>query len=73
MTTTYYKSGGSAVSIRLGWALGGGGTTYSSSFTISSGQTVTRFWQTSASNLCLNSYGWLSTSGASYQTPAAHC
>ncbi|MFC9795260.1 hypothetical protein [Streptomyces sp. NPDC057695] len=73
VTTTYYKSGGSAVSVRLGWSLGGGSTTYSSYFTISSGQTVTKSWQTSVNNLCLNSTGFLSYSGGTFQTPAAHC
>ncbi|GHG04973.1 hypothetical protein ACFFSH_36775 [Streptomyces filamentosus] len=71
--TTYYKSGGSAVSVRLGWALGGASPSYSSYFTIESGKTVSRSWTTSANNLCLNSTGFLSYSGGTYQTPAAHC
>ncbi|MEU7023828.1 hypothetical protein ABZ990_24655 [Streptomyces sp. NPDC046203] len=73
VSTTYYKSGGDAVSVRLGWALGGGTTTYSSYFTISKGQTVTKSWTTGVSNLCLNSTGFLSYSAGTYQTPAAHC
>ncbi|MFJ6106045.1 hypothetical protein ACIQHY_34295 [Streptomyces sp. NPDC092359] len=73
VTTTYYKSGGDPVSVRLGWALGGGNATYSSYFTISKNQTVTRSWTTSVDNLCLNSTGFLSYSGGTFQTPAAHC
>ncbi|MFB6895640.1 hypothetical protein [Streptomyces hydrogenans] len=72
-TTTYYKSAGDAVTIRLGWALGGGNVSYSSSFSVSSGQTHSRSWTTSANNLCLNSTGFLSTSTNTFQTPAAHC
>ncbi|MDT9682085.1 hypothetical protein RND61_08355 [Streptomyces sp. TRM76323] len=70
--TTYYKSGGSAVSVRLGYTMSGS-TTYSSYFSISSGQTVTRSWTASASALCLSSVGILNYSAGSYQTPAAHC
>ncbi|MFE0645144.1 hypothetical protein ACFW2Y_26565 [Streptomyces sp. NPDC058877] len=70
--TTYYKSGGSSVSVRLGFNMSGS-TIYSSYFTISSGQTVARSWTKSASSLCLNSVGILNYSGGSFQTPAAHC
>ncbi|MGW7305079.1 hypothetical protein ACWGI1_05830 [Streptomyces sp. NPDC054835] len=73
VTTTYYKSGGSAVSVRLGYSVAGSNTTYSSYFTIGSGQTVTRSWKISTSSLCLNSTGYLSYSGGTFQTPAAHC
>jgi hypothetical protein len=72
INTTYYKSGGSSVSVRLGYNMNGS-TTYSSYFTISSGQTVTRSWKASPSSLCLNSVGILNYSGGHFQTPAAHC
>ncbi|MFF8265008.1 hypothetical protein [Streptomyces virginiae] len=72
VTTTYYKSGGSAVSVRLGYSMSGA-TKYSSYFTIGSGQTVRRSWTASASSLCLNSVGILNYTGGNFQTPAAHC
>lgn len=72
ITTTYYKSGGSSVSVRLGYSMSGS-TTYSSYFTISSGQTVTKSWQKFGDYLCYNSTGVLNYSGGTYQTPAAHC
>ncbi|MFF6888712.1 hypothetical protein ACFY9F_36680 [Streptomyces sp. NPDC012421] len=72
VSTTYYKSGGSSVSVRLGYSMSGA-SKYSSPFTIGSGQTVTRSWTVSASSLCLNSVGILNYSGGTFQTPAAHC
>ncbi|MEU5398869.1 hypothetical protein ABZ348_06155 [Streptomyces sp. NPDC005963] len=70
--TIYYKSGGSAVSIRLGYTMSGS-TTYSSYFTISSGQTTTKNWSKFGDYRCYNSTGVLQYSGGTYQTPAAHC
>lgn len=70
--TGYYKSGGSSVSIRLGYSMSGS-TTYSAYFTISSGQTVTKSWDKFGDYLCYNSVGVLNYSGGTYQTPAAHC
>ncbi|MEU1280323.1 hypothetical protein [Streptomyces sp. NPDC005805] len=72
VTTTYYKSGGSSVSVRLGYSMSGS-TKYSSSFTINSGKKVTKSWTASVSSLCLNSVGILNYSGGMFQTPAAHC
>jgi hypothetical protein len=70
--TGYSKTGGSAVRIRLGYSMSGS-TTYSSYFSISSGQTVQKQWEKSGSYMCYNSVGVLNYSGGTYQTPAAHC
>lgn len=70
--TTYYKSGGSTVSVRLGYSQSGS-TVYSSYFNISSGQTVTRSWTRTHDYYCYNSVGILNYSGGTFQTPAAHC
>ncbi|MDF3140697.1 MULTISPECIES: hypothetical protein [unclassified Streptomyces] len=70
--THYGKTGGSTVSVRLGYSLSGS-TTYSSYFSISSGQTVTKYWEKSGSYMCYNSVGVLNYSGGTDQTPAAHC
>ncbi|MFC9393994.1 hypothetical protein ACFTWS_12660 [Streptomyces sp. NPDC057027] len=70
--TNYYKSGGSAVSVRLGYTRSGV-TTYSSYFTISSGQTVNKTWTKLGDYMCYNTTGILNYSGGTYQTPAAHC
>ncbi|MDL2080747.1 hypothetical protein QNN03_30305 [Streptomyces sp. GXMU-J15] len=50
-----------------------GSTKYSSSFSISSGETKSKSWSKSGSYMCYNSVGLLSYSGGTYQTPAAHC
>ncbi|MER5311089.1 hypothetical protein ABT034_25240 [Streptomyces sp. NPDC002773] len=61
------------MSVRLGYSMNGS-TTYSSYFTISSGQTVTKSWQKFGTDwLCYNSVGILNYSGGNFQTPAAHC
>ncbi|MGW0121881.1 hypothetical protein [Streptomyces sp. NPDC003327] len=70
--TKYYKSGGSAVSVRLGYSTRGA-TTYSTAFTISAGQTVTRTWQQIGDYTCYSSVGILTYSGGTFQTPAATC
>ncbi|GAA3305030.1 hypothetical protein [Streptomyces cinereospinus] len=70
--TTYDKTGGSTVSVRLGYTLSGG-TTYSGYFSISSGQTVQRSWSRSGAFMCYSSTGLLDYSGGHFQTPAAHC
>ncbi|MEV6740467.1 hypothetical protein AB0N14_27355 [Streptomyces sp. NPDC051104] len=70
--TTYSKTGGSTVSVRLGYSMSGS-TTYSSYFNISSGQTVQKSWSKSGSYMCYDSIGVLNYSGGTYQTPTAHC
>ncbi|WP_018562910.1 MULTISPECIES: hypothetical protein [unclassified Streptomyces] len=50
-----------------------GSTTYSSYFTISSGQTVKKSWTKFGDYFCYNSVGVLNYSGGTFQTPAAHC
>jgi hypothetical protein len=70
--TTYSKTGGSSVSIRLGYSLSGS-TVYSSYFSIGSGQTVQKSWSKSGSYMCYNSTGLLNYSGGTFQTPTAHC
>ncbi|MFE5899862.1 hypothetical protein ACFQ67_21025 [Streptomyces sp. NPDC056488] len=72
LTTTYYKSGGSAVSVRLGYSQSGT-TAYSPYFSISSGQTVKRTWTRTHDYYCYSSVGILNYSGGNYQTPAAAC
>ncbi|MER5706624.1 hypothetical protein [Streptomyces sp. NPDC002122] len=74
LSTSYYKSGGSTVSVRLGYTQAGT-TVYSSYFNISSSQTVTKSWTRNHKDYwCYNSVGILQQSGGtSYQTPAAHC
>jgi hypothetical protein len=70
--TTYNKTGGSTVSVRLGYSMSGS-TTYSSYFSISAGQTVQRYWEKSGSYMCYSSTGVLNYSGGTFQTPSAHC
>lgn len=71
--TTYYKSAGSTITdMRLGYNLDGT-TWYSSSFSISAGDTVSKSWSKAGSYMCYNSVGLLTYSGGTYQTPAAHC
>ncbi|MCP9988922.1 hypothetical protein LUX01_21990 [Streptomyces sudanensis] len=50
-----------------------GSTTYSSYFSISSGQTMSRSWSKFGDIVCTSSVGVLQYSGGTYQTPAAHC
>ncbi|MGJ3558823.1 hypothetical protein ACR6C2_07540 [Streptomyces sp. INA 01156] len=68
MYTTYSKTGGSSVSVRLGYSMSGS-TTYSSYFTISACQTVQKSWSKSGSYMCYNSTGVLNYSGGTFQTP----
>ncbi|MGW7301831.1 hypothetical protein [Streptomyces sp. NPDC054829] len=72
LRTTYSKTGGSRVTVKLGYSMSGS-TKYSSSFSISSGETKSKSWSKSGSYMCYNSVGLLSYSGGTYQTPAAHC
>ncbi|MDT0616088.1 hypothetical protein [Streptomyces lancefieldiae] len=72
MYTTYSKTGGSSVSVRLGYSMSGS-TTYSGYFTISSGQTVQKSWSKNGAYMCYNSTGVLNYSGGTFQTPTAHC
>lgn len=70
--TTYSKEDGTAVSVRLGYSMGGS-TVYSSYFTISSGQTVKKTFSKSGDYVCSSSIGLLNYSGGTFQTPSAHC
>ncbi|MFK0142710.1 hypothetical protein [Streptomyces murinus] len=72
LLTTYDKTGGSAVSIRLGYSMSGS-TTYSSYFTMKSGQSAAKSWKKSGNYMCYSSVGVLNYSGGTYQTPTAHC
>ncbi|MEV7856794.1 hypothetical protein ACFVZJ_37275 [Streptomyces sp. NPDC058322] len=72
VATTYAKTGGSAVSVRLGYTYGGS-TTYSSYFSISSGQTVKKSWGLSDTAFCKSMTGVLNYSGGTFQTPSTHC
>jgi len=70
--TTYSKTGGSTVSVRLGYTYSGS-TTYSSYFSISSGETQRKSWGLGASAYCKSMTGVLNYSGGTFQTPATHC
>ncbi|GAA3376832.1 hypothetical protein GCM10020367_50090 [Streptomyces sannanensis] len=69
---TYSKTGGSTISVRLGYTYSGS-TTYSSSFSISSGQTVQKSWGLGSSAYCKSMAGVLTYSGGTFQTPSTHC
>ncbi|KOG23605.1 hypothetical protein ADK34_19940 [Streptomyces viridochromogenes] len=70
--TTYYKSGGSTVNVRLGY-IKQGVTTYSSYFNISSGQTVKKTWSKFGDHMCYGTTGVLNYSGGTFQTPVTGC
>jgi len=70
--TTYSKTEGTTVSVRLGYTYNGS-TTYSSYFSISSGQTVRKSWGLSSSAYCKSMIGVLNYSGGTFQTPSTHC
>ncbi|MFE6940180.1 hypothetical protein [Streptomyces chartreusis] len=72
ISTQYSKTGGSKVSVRLGYSMSGS-TTYSTYSSISAGQTVTKSWRKTGDYGCYNSTGILNYSGGTFQTPAAHC
>jgi hypothetical protein len=69
-TTAYYKTGGSAVSVKVGYAQGSS-THYSVSSTISSGGSKSATWTGVA--YCTTTVGLLSASSNTYQTPPAVC
>ncbi|TJZ99508.1 hypothetical protein FCI23_45480 [Actinacidiphila oryziradicis] len=69
-TTAYYKTGGSAVSVKVGYAQGSS-THYSVSSTISSGGSKSATWTGVA--YCTTTVGLLSASSGTYQTPPAVC
>ncbi|MEU8642058.1 hypothetical protein [Streptomyces sp. NPDC048674] len=68
----YSKTGGSSVSVRLGYTRSGS-THYSSYFTIKSGQTVVKQFGTGTGNYCQSMTGVLNYSGGTFQTPSTHC
>jgi hypothetical protein len=70
--TTYSKTGGSTVSVRLGYTYSGS-TTYSAYFSISSGETEKRSWGLGSSAYCKSMTGVLNYSGGTFQTPTTHC
>ncbi|MGV9702976.1 hypothetical protein [Streptomyces sp. NPDC003483] len=72
VTTGYDKTGGSAISAKLGYSRGGT-SHYASAVSISSGQNKSHNWALSASSYCTSTIGLLSYSGGTYQTPASHC
>ncbi|MFE1857109.1 hypothetical protein [Streptomyces anandii] len=59
--TTYSKTGGSSVSVRLGYT------------SIGSGQTVKKTFTQGASAYCQSMTGVLNYSGGTFQTPSTHC
>ncbi|MEH0513255.1 MULTISPECIES: hypothetical protein [unclassified Streptomyces] len=69
--TEYYKSGGSAISIKLGYSRSGT-SHYTSVGSISSGQTRLRTWALGENAYCSNIIGLMSA-GSTYQTPTSHC
>ncbi|MFD4626563.1 hypothetical protein [Streptomyces sp. NPDC058475] len=70
--TRYDKTGGSTVSVRLGYSMGSS-TVYSSYFNISSGGSSQKDWTKFGDSACTSSVGLLNYSGGTYQTPSAHC
>lgn len=72
VATEYYKSGGSTISAKLGYSRGGN-SHYGSYISISSGSTKRQTWSLSASSYCTSTYGLLSYSGGTFQTPSSHC
>ncbi|MFJ6661582.1 hypothetical protein ACIQNG_35320 [Streptomyces sp. NPDC091377] len=70
--TTYSKTGGSTVSVRLGYTYAGT-TKYSPYFSISSGSTVKKSWTLGSSAYCKSMTGVLNYSGGTFQTPSTHC
>lgn len=70
--TRYYKSGGSTVSVRVGYIYNGS-TTYSSYFSISSGSGTTKTWNKWGDYYCSSTTGVLNYSGGTFQTPTTHC
>ncbi|MFD5854923.1 hypothetical protein [Streptomyces chartreusis] len=70
--TTYSKTGGSSVRVRLGYTYRGS-THYSSYFSISSGDTVKKEFKPSGFNYCQSVTGVLNYSGGTFQTPSTHC
>lgn len=72
ITTNYSKTGGSTVSVRVGYGLGSS-TVYSSYFSIASGQTKGKTWNKTGDYYCSSSTGLLNYSGGTFQTPSAHC
>ncbi len=71
MSTQYYKSGGSAISAKLGYSRSGT-SHYASAVSISKGQTKSHSWSLGADAYCSNIIGLMS-SGSTYQTPTSHC
>lgn len=70
--TTYSKTGGSSVRVRLGYTYRGS-THYSSYFTIGSGETVKKGFSPSGFRYCQSVTGVLNYSGGTFQTPSTHC
>ncbi|MGW1593013.1 hypothetical protein [Streptomyces sp. NPDC002343] len=70
--TAYSKTGGSTISARLGYTLGGS-THYGSYQSISSGNTKSTSWEKTGDYYCSSTVGLLNYSGGTYQTPSAHC
>ncbi|MFG3552566.1 hypothetical protein [Streptomyces sp. NPDC047725] len=72
MYTTYSKTGGSTVSVHLGDPYNGSAT-YSSYFSIGSGQTVKKSRGLGSTAYCKSMVGVLNYSGGTFQTPSTHC
>lgn len=72
INTTYSKTGGSAVSVHLGYSRGGN-TVMGNYFTISAGETMPQNWSRFGDYMCDSAVGVLNYSGGTFQTPATHC
>ncbi|MEU5578834.1 hypothetical protein ABZ791_00030 [Streptomyces huasconensis] len=70
--TTYSKTGGSAVKVRLGYSLGGS-THYAAAVKIGSGETKKKSWGLSSGSFCKSMTGLMKYNGGTYQTPTTHC
>ncbi|MFF2127493.1 hypothetical protein ACFVW1_19235 [Streptomyces olivochromogenes] len=72
ISTQYSKTGGSSVSVRLGYSYRGS-MHYSSYFSIDKGDTVTKQFSPGTGTYCQSMTGVLNYSGGTFQTPSTHC
>ncbi|MFK4064529.1 hypothetical protein [Streptomyces sp. NPDC029674] len=71
--TWYKKTGGSAITVKLGYNKGGT-THYGAAVRQTSGTTKSKTWTTSYDGICSSTVGIMSVSGqGTFQTPSAHC
>ncbi|MEU6125983.1 hypothetical protein [Streptomyces sp. NPDC047123] len=71
--TWYKKTGGGAITVKLGYTKGST-THYGAAVKQSSGTTKSKSWTTSYDGICSSTVGIMSVSGQGiFQTPSAHC